>query len=254
MKIHPAILPTAVGFGLTAWACDKKVDEPAHSVASAAVTAPTSQPSQAEPTASSPAPSASASASASAPVNPALLKPELAKQKAPAKFKVKFTTTKGDFVVEVTRAWAPIGADRLYNLVKLGFYEDVAFFRVVPDFVVQFGIHGNPDVARAWRAANIEDDPKSKQSNTKGTLTYAKGGPNSRTTQLFVNYKDNPRLDGMGFPPFGKVVQGMEVIEGINKEYGEQPQQPTLQEEGNAYLQRDFPRLDYIKSAALLTK
>jgi peptidyl-prolyl cis-trans isomerase A (cyclophilin A) len=187
-----------------------------------------------------------------APVNPALLKPEAATAKAPAKFKVKFTTTKGDFVVEVTRAWAPIGADRFYNLIKLGFYDNVGFFRVVPDFVVQFGIHGDPKVARAWKEAAIKDDKKSKQSNDRGTLTYAKGGPDSRTTQLFINFKDNARLDDVGFPPFGKVVQGMDVVDSINKEYEEQPDQQMIQAQGNAYLQNAFPRLDYVKSAALI--
>jgi peptidyl-prolyl cis-trans isomerase A (cyclophilin A) len=197
--------------------------------------------------ASTPAPTQSA-----APANPALLKPDAAKETAPAKFKAKFTTTKGDFVVEVTRAWAPIGADRFYNLVKLGFFNDIGFFRIVPDFVVQFGIHGNPQVSAAWRPATIQDDPVSKQSNEKGTLTFAKGGANSRTTQIFINYKNNDRLDKMGFPPFGKVIQGMEVIDKINKEYGEQPQQMTLQSDGNAYLKRDFPRLDFITSAAIM--
>ena len=187
-----------------------------------------------------------------APVDPALLKPEAAKAKAPAKFKVKFTTTKGDIVVDATRAWAPTGVDRFYNLVKLGFFTDIGFFRVVPDFVVQFGIHGNPKVAAVWREARIKDDRKSKQSNDKGTVTFAKGGPDSRTTQLFINYKDNPRLDQMGFPPIGKVIQGMDVVHAINKEYGEQPDQQRIQTEGNEYLRDIFRRLDYVKSAALV--
>ena len=213
-------------------------------------------PSPAEPAPKpEPAPAATPSASPApppAPVNPALLKPKAARAKAPAKFKVKFTTTKGDFVVEVTRAWAPIGADRFYNLVKLGFYDSVGFFRVVPNFVVQFGIHGDPKVAAAWREARIKDDRKGKQSNERGTVTYAKGGPDSRTTQLFINYKDNPNLDNMGFPPFGKVIKGMDVVDSINNEYQERPDQQTIQSEGNAYLQRDFPRLDYVKSATLI--
>ncbi|MBI5537531.1 MAG: peptidylprolyl isomerase [Deltaproteobacteria bacterium] len=236
---------------LTAFACDKKSEEPAKPTPPAATpSAPAPQPSKAEAVPAS-TPTATQSA---APVNPALLKPEAAKEKAPEKFKVKFTTTKGDFVVEATRAWAPIGADRFYNLVKLGFFTDIGFFRVVPDFVVQFGIHGNPEVAAAWRTAQLQDDPTSKQSNEKGTLTFAKGGPNSRTTQMFINYKNNDRLDKMGFPPFAKVISGTEVIDAINKEYGEQPQQPTVQSEGNAYLKREFPRLDYIKSATIVTK
>jgi peptidyl-prolyl cis-trans isomerase A (cyclophilin A) len=239
----------ALSMILIAVACDKKSEEPAPAQPPVAAS-PTPQPSKVEVVSSAaPAPAPMASP---APVNPALLKPEAAKDKAPDKFKVKFTTTKGDFVVEVNRAWAPLGADRIYNLVKLGFFNDAGFFRVVPNFVVQFGIHGNPQVSSAWRGANIKDDPVSKQSNEKGTLTFAKGGADSRTTQIFVNYKDNARLDKMGFPPFGKVVQGMDVVEKINQEYGEQPQQPTLQSEGNAYLQREFPRLDYVRSATIV--
>jgi peptidyl-prolyl cis-trans isomerase A (cyclophilin A) len=230
-----------VALSLCALSC-KKTEEPEpethQAAASSAEPAPVASP---EPPAPPPKP-----------VDPALLKPEEATAKAPAKFKVKFTTTKGDFVVEARRAWAPTGTDRFYNLVKLGFFTDIGFFRVVPNFVVQFGIHGNPKVAAAWKAAPIKDDPKSKQSNDKGTLTFAKGGPDSRTTQLFVNFKDNPRLDDMGFPPIGKVVEGMDVVEKINQEYGEQPNQQRIQSEGNEYLKDIFRRLDYIKSAKLV--
>jgi peptidyl-prolyl cis-trans isomerase A (cyclophilin A) len=237
---------TAVTLALTlsALSCEK-TEEPKPEAESQ----PAPAPAPAEP---SPKPEPAPAVTPPAPVNPALLKPDAAKAKAPAKFKVKFTTTKGDFLVEVTRAWAPIGADRFYNLVKLGFYDNVRFFRVVPNFVVQFGIHGDPKVAAAWREARVKDDKKSKQSNDRGTVTYAKGGPDSRTTQLFINYKDNPNLDNMGFPPFGKVVQGMDVVDSINSEYQEQPSQQTIQSQGNAYLQRDFPRLDYVKSATLV--
>jgi peptidyl-prolyl cis-trans isomerase A (cyclophilin A) len=239
---------TAVALVLTlsALSCEKK-EEPKPEAQSQ----PAPAPAPAEP-APAATPSEAPTPPPAAPVNPALLEPEAAKAKAPAKFKVKFTTTKGDFVVEVTRAWAPIGADRFYNLVKLGFYDHVGFFRVVPDFVVQFGIHGDPKVALAWKGAPIKDDKKGKQSNDRGTITYAKGGPDSRTTQLFINYKDNPRLDDMGFPPFGKVVQGMDVVDSINKEYGEQPDQQMIQATGNSYLENAFPRLDYVKSAALI--
>lgn len=227
---------------LSALSCEKK-EEPKPDTQSPATPAPPAPAPTPAPTPPAPPP---------APVNPALLKPEAAKAKAPAKFKVKFTTTQGDFIVEVTRAWAPIGADRFYNLVKLGFYDDVGFFRVVPNFVVQFGIHGNPEVAAAWKAASIKDDKKGKQSNERGTITYAKGGPDSRTTQLFINLKDNPRLDDMGFPPFGKIIQGMDVVDAVNKEYGEQPEQQMVQSQGNTYLRDTFPRLDYVKTATLV--
>jgi peptidyl-prolyl cis-trans isomerase A (cyclophilin A) len=246
MDRYAALSTVIVALGLAISGCEKKVEEPTRTTpAAASVSAPAPETPKAEPTpvASTPPP---------APVNPALLKPEAANSPAPPKFKAKFSTTKGDFVVEVTRAWAPLGADRFYNLVKLGFFDDAGFFRVVPDFVVQFGIHGNPEVAKVWRTASIQDDKKSKQSNLKGTLTFAKGGPNSRTTQLFINYKDNPRLDEMGFPPFGKVIQGMEVVNAINQEYGEQPDQPMIQAEGNDYLKRAFPKLDYVRSAVII--
>jgi peptidyl-prolyl cis-trans isomerase A (cyclophilin A) len=232
--------------------CNKKPEEPtqAHPVVSVP---PAPEPSKAEapPAATPSAAAAPAPAPSAVPIDPALLKPDAAKLKAPAKFKVTFTTTKGDFVVEVTRAWAPNGADRFYNLVKLGFFADIGFFRVVPNFVVQFGIHGSSEVAAAWKPANIQDDKQGKQSNEKGTVTFAKAGPNTRTTQLFINFKDNANLDAMGFPPIGKVIQGMEVVEAINKEYTEQPDQGMIQTQGNKYLRDTFPRLDYIKSATI---
>lgn len=183
--------------------------------------------------------------------------PSKAVEKAPATFKVKFATTKGDFTLEVTRAWSPLGADRFYNLVKAGFFTDVAFFRVIEGFMVQFGIHGDPAVAAAWRGARIQDDPV-KQSNAKGYITYAMAGPNTRTTQFFINYGDNARLDDMGFSPFGKVTEGLDIVESIYSGYGEGapsgmgPDQGRVQMQGNAYLKKDFPRMDYIKSAQLL--
>ncbi|HAN05771.1 MAG TPA: peptidylprolyl isomerase [Elusimicrobia bacterium] len=186
-----------------------------------------------------------------------LKNPSKATEKAPDTFKVKFATTKGDFVLEVTRAWSPLGADRFYNLVKAGFFADVAFFRVIEGFMVQFGIHGDPEVASAWRGARIQDDPV-KQSNAKGYISYAMAGPNTRTTQFFINYGDNARLDDMGFSPFGKVTEGMDVVESIYSGYGEGapsgngPDQGRVQMKGNAYLKADFPNLDYIKSAQLL--
>jgi peptidyl-prolyl cis-trans isomerase A (cyclophilin A) len=257
MNRHFHHVAVAIALSLTAFACDK-TDEPTRSTSAVAALSASAAP-KAEPASASAAPTeapvaaaAPAASESAAPVNPALLKPSAAKETAPAKFKVKFTTTKGDFVVELNRAWAPIGVDRFYNLVKLGFYNETAFFRVVPDFVVQFGIHGTPEVAAAWKPATIKDDPKSKQSNEKGTLTYAKGGPDSRTTQLFVNLKDNPRLDSMGFPPIGKITSGMNVVDAINGEYKKFPQQPLIQEQGNTYLHRAFPNLDYVKSVSIV--
>jgi peptidyl-prolyl cis-trans isomerase A (cyclophilin A) len=173
-------------------------------------------------------------------------------EQAPASFKAKFDTSKGAFVIEVHRDWSPKGADRFYNLVKNGFFDDTRFFRVVPDFMVQFGINGDPAVQRNWANANIQDDPKGGQSNKKGYVTFAKtGAPNSRSTQVFVNFKDNSFLDGQGFTPFGQVVSGMEIVEHINSQYGEKPNQGTIQSEGNAYLNRDFPKLDFVKKATI---
>ena len=178
-------------------------------------------------------------------------------EKAPDSFKVKVDTTKGAFTVEVTRSLAPNGADRFYNLVRSGYFKDIALFRVIKGFMCQFGIHGDPKVAAAWRSAQIPDDPV-KGSNTRGTITFATAGPNTRTTQLFINYGDNTRLDGMGFSPFGKVTEGMDVVDKINGEYGEGapqgrgPRQDRIQSEGNGYLKKDFPNLDYIKSATIL--
>ena len=171
-------------------------------------------------------------------------------EQAPATFKAVFSTTAGDFVIEVTRDLAPHGVDRFYNLVHNGFFDNQRFFRVVPGFVVQFGIHGDPQVSAAWRDANIPDDPV-KGTNARGTITFATAGPNTRTTQLFINYRDNGRLDSMGFSPFGKVIEGMDVVDKINSEYGEQPSQGKIQAEGNAYLESKFPKLDYIKTARI---
>ena len=174
--------------------------------------------------------------------------------KAPESFKATFETTKGNFTIEVTRSLAPHGADRFYNLVRSGYFKDIAFFRVIPGFMCQFGIHGDPKVSAAWRSARIPDDPV-KASNVRGAITFATAGPNTRTTQLFINFGDNANLDSMGFSPFGKVTDGMDVVDKINGEYGEGapqgrgPNQGRVQMEGNAYLKKDFPNLDYIKSA-----
>ena len=134
--------------------------------------------------------------------------------------------------------------------MKNGFFDDARFFRVVPDFMVQFGIHGDPAIQKNWANANIQDDPKS-QSNKKGFVTFATRGPNTRTTQVFVNFKDNGFLDGQGFTPFGQVVSGMEIVEHINSQYGEKPNQGSIQSEGNAYLNKDFPKLDFVKKATI---
>lgn len=188
---------------------------------------------------------------------PDLNDPAKLTEKSPETFKAQFDTTKGKFTVEVTRSLSPNGADRFYNLVKAGYFQDLAFFRVIKGFMCQFGIHGDPAVAAKWRAANIQDDPV-KGSNKRGTITFATAGPNTRSTQFFINFADNTNLDGMGFSPFGKVVDGMDVVDKINNEYGEGaprglgPDQGRIQREGNAYLKKSFPNLDYIKSVTLV--
>jgi peptidyl-prolyl cis-trans isomerase A (cyclophilin A) len=186
-------------------------------------------------------------------VHRSLLDPATLNQKAPETFKAKFTTTKGDFVVEVTRAWAPLGADRFYNLVKNGFFTDVEFFRMVPPFVVQFGISGTPKIAAVWTHANIQDDPVTK-SNKSGYVTFATAGPNTRTTQVFINLGDNVQLDGQGFAPFGQVIEGMDVIGKFDSEYADQPTgaQGQIESQGNAFLKSSFPNLDSIKTAVIV--
>ena len=190
--------------------------------------------------------------------NPALTNPTLAAEQAPDTYKVKFETNEGEYVIEVHRDWSPAGADRFYNLVKIGFYDDTRYFRVVDGFMVQYGISGYPEVNTAWREAAIVDDPV-KQSNTRGKVTFAKRGlPNSRTTQVFINFVDNSNLDGMGFAPFGEVVSGMDVVDKLYKGYGEGaprgrgPDQGRIQEEGNAYLDDRFPQLDKTVKATIV--
>jgi peptidyl-prolyl cis-trans isomerase A (cyclophilin A) len=180
------------------------------------------------------------------------MNPAQFKETAPENFQVKFDTSKGEFIIDVTRAWAPHGADRFYNLVKNGLYDGCRFFRVVEGFMVQFGINGDPQVSSAWRRANIPDDPV-KQSNTRGFISYAMAGPNTRTTQLFINFVDNSGLDRQRFAPFGKVTKGMDVVDAINNEYEERPDQGRIQMEGNAYLEKSFPNLDHIKAATLVS-
>jgi peptidyl-prolyl cis-trans isomerase A (cyclophilin A) len=193
-----------------------------------------------------------------APNKEKLMNPAALTEKAPDVFQAKFETTKGAFVIEVTRAWAPLGADRFHNLVKNGYYDNCRFFRVLAGFMAQFGINGDPKLNAAWRQAQIKDDPV-KQSNKRGFVTYAMGGPNTRTTQLFINYNDrNSQLDSQGFSPFGKVVEGMKVVDSLYADYGEGgaggPDQGRIQMEGNAYLEKGFPKLDYIKSAVIVAK
>jgi peptidyl-prolyl cis-trans isomerase A (cyclophilin A) len=189
--------------------------------------------------------------------SPGFTDPAKLTEQAPETFKAQFDTTKGKFTIEVTRSLSPNGADRFYNLVRSGYFKDIAFFRVIPGFMCQFGIHGDPNVSAKWRAAAIADDPV-KGSNTRGTITFATAGPNTRTTQLFISFADNRNLDDMGFSPFGKVTEGMDVVDKINSEYGEGaprgrgPDQGRVQGEGNTYLKKDFPNLDYIKFATIV--
>ena len=191
-------------------------------------------------------------------ISPGFADPAKLTAKAPETFKAQFDTSKGKFTIEVTRSLAPNGSDRFYNLVRSGYFTDVAFFRVIPGFMCQFGIHGDPVVSAKWREANIPDDPV-KGSNTRGAITFATAGPNTRTTQLFINFGNNTGLDGQGFSSFGKVSEGMDVVDKINSEYGEGapngsgPNQGRIQMEGNAYLKKDFPNLNYIKSATIVS-
>jgi peptidyl-prolyl cis-trans isomerase A (cyclophilin A) len=186
--------------------------------------------------------------------HPAMTDPSKAKEKAPDTFKARFETTKGDLVFECTREWAPNGVDRFYNLVRIGFFDDVALFRVVKGFVVQWGIHGDPKVSAKWRDANLPPDPV-KQSNTRGMLTYAMAGsPDTRSTQLFLNYGDNKNLDAMGFAPICRIIEGMDVAEKFYGDYGEAltDAQGAIQMQGNAYLRSKWPKLDYIKTATIV--
>jgi peptidyl-prolyl cis-trans isomerase A (cyclophilin A) len=176
---------------------------------------------------------------------------------APDIFRVKFETSKGDFVVQVNKEWAPFGSDRFFELVQSNFFTGARFFRAVRGFMVQFGLSGEPKASALWMVARIPDDPV-KQSNRKGRITYAMRGAGTRTTQMFINLVDNVRLDKDGFAPFGEVVSGMEVVERLYTGYGDGPPrgngptQDLIQTQGNAYLEREFPRLDYIKKASVV--
>ena len=185
-----------------------------------------------------------------------LTNPAALSEKSPATYKVRLDTSKGAIVIEVHRDWAPNGADRFYNLVRNGFFDETRFFRVVSRFMVQFGINGDPKVSAPWRTATIKDDPV-KQSNKRGYITFATSGADSRTSQVFINFADNNGLDRQGFSPFGQVVSGMNVVDALFDGYGEGapqgrgPDQGRIQREGNEYLMKDFPKLDFIKKATI---
>lgn len=191
-------------------------------------------------------------AKAAAAAKPAskLMSPDALNEKAPAEFRAKFITTKGEFIIKVTRAWAPLGADRFYNLVKNGFYDGSAFHRVHPGFVAQFGLHPNPSVQSRWQMKPLKDE-KVVKSNLLGYVSYAAFGSDSRTTQVFINLKDNKSLDVQGFPPFGDVVKGIGVLAGVYGGYGDKPQEPRILLQGASYLKRSFPQLDYITKAVI---
>jgi peptidyl-prolyl cis-trans isomerase A (cyclophilin A) len=185
------------------------------------------------------------------------LPPPPADAASPDSFRVKFATSKGDFTVDVTRAWAPKGADRFYRLVSEGYFKDIRFFRVLPGFMAQFGMSGNPALTAKMDTLRISDDPVT-QSNKRGMVTFAMAGPNTRSSQFFINYRDNAMLDSQGFSPFGRVVDGMKVVDALYGGYGEGapngagPSQDSIRTKGNEYLRRAFPKLDYIKSATIV--
>jgi peptidyl-prolyl cis-trans isomerase A (cyclophilin A) len=188
----------------------------------------------------------------------ALLNPALLHARAPAEYDVKMTTTKGDVIIHVTRAWAPLGADRVYNLVAHHYFDNASFFRVIKGFMVQFGLSAYPAVNNAWSNADIKDDPKNSQSNVRGFVTFATAGPNTRTTQVFINFADNSQLDSQGFVPFGQVTQGMDVVDQIYSVYGEGapdghgPSQEAVATKGRPYLDANFPKLDHIVTATIV--
>jgi peptidyl-prolyl cis-trans isomerase A (cyclophilin A) len=213
---------------------------------------------QAQTPSPAPAKKAAPAAAEAGPYDPALLKPATLTAKAPAEYEVKFVTTAGDFTIKVTRAWAPNGADRFYNLVQHHFYDGASFFRVLPGFMAQFGISAYPEVSKAWEQAAIKDD-RGAQSNHRGFVTFAMAGPNTRTTQVFINFGNNERLDRDGFSAFGMVTDGMGVVDKLYGGYGEGapdgrgPDQGRIDGLGRAYLEKNFPKLDSIKTATLVT-
>jgi peptidyl-prolyl cis-trans isomerase A (cyclophilin A) len=177
--------------------------------------------------------------------------PAVTDEHAPTTFRVRFETSKGPFVVELTRGWAPLGVDRFHHLVKEGYFQDVRFFRVIPGFIAQFGVHGDPAINAKWKDQLIADDPVT-ESNKRGTLVFATAGPNTRSNQLFINLVDNVQLNAGGFTPIGRVVEGMAVVDKIYGGYGDTPDQTRLGVEGNKYVLGTFPKLDYIKSVTIL--
>jgi peptidyl-prolyl cis-trans isomerase A (cyclophilin A) len=182
-----------------------------------------------------------------------LKNPSRLNESAPDTFHARFQTNKGVFVIEVRREWAPLAADRFYNLVKHGFYDDTRFFRVLEGFMVQFGLNGDPSVQSAWRMANLRDEPV-RQSNLRGFVTFTReSAPHSRFTQVFISYRDNSYLDAEGFAPFGQVVEGMDVVDALYSGYGRAnvPDQRRIMREGNEYLLRDYPQLDFITAATI---
>jgi peptidyl-prolyl cis-trans isomerase A (cyclophilin A) len=213
---------------------------------------------QTPPAATTPAKPKSATTSATrpaaSPYDRKLLRPALLKEKAPETYQVNVSTTRGDFTITVTRAWSPLGADRFYNLVKHHYFDNAPIFRVVPNFVAQFGISAYPPVTAAWREAKIQDDPRS-QSNKRGTIVFATSGPNTRTTQLFINLKDNGSLDGQGFTPFGVVDgKGINIVEMFYDQYGDNAgmDQEAIEKGGKKYVDTKWPKLDTIKQASLV--
>jgi peptidyl-prolyl cis-trans isomerase A (cyclophilin A) len=190
------------------------------------------------------------------PPNP-LLQPRSFSETAPERYRVRLETTRGEVVIAVTRDWAPLAADRFYNLVRAGYYDGIAFHRVLPGFVAEFGIHGDPWVNAAWRQALMADEPV-RQSNTRGRVTFSRNTPNSRTVQVFINLEDNRSLDGQGFSPFGEVEEGMAVVESLYADYGDGPPrgegvyQAMAIARGDAYLEEEFPLLDRIRRAEVL--
>jgi peptidyl-prolyl cis-trans isomerase A (cyclophilin A) len=213
---------------------------------------------QAQTPSPAPAKKAAPATAEAGPYDPALLKPATLTAKAPTEYEVKFVTTAGDFTIKVTRAWAPNGADRFYNLVQHHFYDGASFFRVLPGFMAQFGISAYPEVSKAWEQAVIKDD-RGAQSNHRGFVTFAMAGPNTRTTQVFINFGNNERLDRDGFSAFGMVTDGMGVVDKLYGGYGEGapdgrgPDQGRIDGLGRAYLEKNFPKLDSIKTATLVT-
>ena len=222
-----------------------------------AATAHTQTPSNAPAKAPVKAPAKAPAAAKSGPFDAALLQPASLKAKAPEEYEVKFDTTAGDFTIKVTRAWAPLGADRFYNLVQHHYYDGASFFRVIPSFMVQFGLSAYPQVSKAWAEANLRDD-RVVQSNHRGFITFAMAGPNTRTTQVFINFGNNERLDRDGFAPFGMVTDGMDVVDKLYGGYGEGapdghgPSQQLVGTQGRPYLEKNFPKLDSIKTATVV--